>query len=44
MDDKDDEVLTTRVIDTAREKIRQEVLLAWLGDSKGYLHFNHLYV
>ena len=36
--------LTTRVIDSAREKIRQEVLLVCLGDSKGYLHFNHLYV
>ena len=40
----DERVLTTRVIDTAREKIRQEVLLVCLGDSKGYLHFNHLYI
>ena len=37
-------VLTTRIIDTTREKIRQEVLLICLGDSKGYLHFNHLYL
>lgn len=43
-DRQDDRVLTTRVIDTAREKIRQEVLLVCLGDSKGYLHFNHLYL
>ncbi len=41
---QEDRVLTTRVIDTAREKVRQEVLLIWLGDSKGYLHFNHLYL
>lgn len=41
---KDDEALTTRVIDTNRSRIRREVLLICLGDSKGYLHFNHLYL
>lgn len=43
-DYKPDQALTTRVIDTTRERIRQEVLLVCLGDSKGYLHFNHLYI
>ena len=43
--EKDDfDPLTTRIIDTNRKKIRSEVLLVCLGDSKGCLHFTHLYL
>lgn len=43
-DNDEERVMTTRVIDTAREKVRKEVLLVCLGDSKGFLHFNHVYL
>ena len=36
--------VTTKIIDTAGDKVKQEVLLVCLGDSKGYLHFNHIYI
>ena len=42
--EEEDRLLETKLIDTGRNKIRQDVLLIVIGDSKGFIHFNHLYL
>lgn len=37
-------LLETKLIDTNRNKIKQDVILVTLGDSKGFLHFNHVFL
>ena len=37
-------LLETKLIDTSRNKIKSDVILICLGDSKGYLHFNHVFL